>query len=230
MPNRKLVIVGDSAFAQIAYHYFSDDTKYEVVGFSVEKEFLKNPEFLGLPVVPFEQLSEIFPPEGYSVFVAITYGHLNRLRSRLLNKARDLGYALASYISPRAYVSKQAKLGEHCFIFENNVIQPYAQMGDNVILWSGNHIGHHSRIGAHCFISSHAVISGFATVGQYCFLGVNASIANNINVADDCWIGPGIVITKDTKPGDLFPPVESEPSPVSTYKFFKINEFATTKG
>ena len=34
----KLVIVGDSAFAEVAYEYFSWDSDYEVVGFSVEKE------------------------------------------------------------------------------------------------------------------------------------------------------------------------------------------------
>jgi len=227
MHNRQLIIVGDSAFAQIAYHYFRDDTDYQVVGFSVEKEFLKSTELLNLPVVPFDQLAQIFPTSNHSIFVAVTYGQLNRLRARLLNEARKLGYAIASYISPRAYISKEAKLGEHCFIFENNVIQPYAEIGDDVILWSGNHIGHHSKIGAHSFITSHVVISGFVSIGQFSFLGVNSTVANNVIIGDDCWIGPAVVLSKDTKAGSLFPPVEYQPSPISTYKFFKINEFSS---
>src|ERR1700677_2244802 len=119
MNNRRLVIIGDRAFAQIAYHYFQDDTDYQVVGFSVEKEFLENSELFGLPVVPFDQLPQIFSNDQHSVFVAITYGQLNRLRARLVQEVRKLGYNLASYVSPHAHIAKEAKLGEHCFIFEN---------------------------------------------------------------------------------------------------------------
>jgi sugar O-acyltransferase (sialic acid O-acetyltransferase NeuD family) len=221
--SRKLVIIGDSDFAQIAYHYFNDDTEYEVVGFSVEKEFLSNTELFNLPVIPFDQLTKIFPAESHSIFVAITYGQMNRLRARLVGQARKLGYSLASYISPRAFVSKHCKIGEHCFIFENNVIQPFAELGDNVILWSGNHIGHHSKIGDHCFVSSHVVISGHVSIGQFCFLGVNATIVNNINIAADCWVGPAAVVNRDAELGSLFPPVDSQPSAVSTHKFFKVS-------
>jgi sugar O-acyltransferase (sialic acid O-acetyltransferase NeuD family) len=222
MGSRRLVIVGASDFAQIAYHYFKEDTDYQVVGFAVEREFLKSTELFDLPVISFDQLPQIFPAANHSVFVAVTYGQLNRLRARLVEQVRKFGYALASYVSPHAFVSKLAKIGEHCFIFENNVIQPFTELGDNVILWSGNHIGHHSKIGAHCFISSHVVISGHVSIGQFCFLGVNATIVNNINVGDDCWIGPATVLNRDAEPGSLFSPVESKPSGVSTHKFFKI--------
>ncbi len=228
MEKRQLIIIGDSAFAQIAYHYFNEGSQYKVVAFSVEKEFLTNTKLFDLPVVPFDQLSTLFPAANHSVFVAITYGQLNRLRARLVEEAQTLGYALASYISPLAYISKQAKIGEHCFVFEYNVVQPYAEIGNDVILWSGNHIGHHSKISNHCFISSHVVVSGFVSIGQFCFLGVNSTISNNINLADDCWIGPAITITKDAKAGSLFPPIEAQPSAVSTHKFFKLDLFSTS--
>ena len=34
MNNSKLVIIGDSAFAEVAYEYFTHDSEYEVVGSS----------------------------------------------------------------------------------------------------------------------------------------------------------------------------------------------------
>ncbi len=228
MRAKKLVIVGDNAFAQIAYHYFSESDDYQVVGFSVEQQFLRNTELFKLPIVAFNQLAEIFPATEHTVFVAITYNHLNRTRTRLVHTARKLGYPLASYVSPHAFVSNQAKLGEHCFIFERNVIQSYCEIGENVILWSGNHIGHHSKIGANSFISSHVVISGFVSVGDYCFFGVNSTVANNLTIGDDCWFGPAAVVTKNVQTGTLIPPVESLPSRVSTYKFFKVNHTKDT--
>ncbi len=58
----KLVLIGDSAFAEIAYEYFTWDSPYEVVAFAVEREFRKRDEFQGLPVIDFEELPKIYSP------------------------------------------------------------------------------------------------------------------------------------------------------------------------
>lgn len=218
----KLVIIGDSAFAQVAHEYFENDSDYQVVGFSVEAAYLHRHELFGLPIVAFESVQDIFNPAEHDVFVAIVYTQLNRLRTRLCALAKNKGFKLAKYVSKHAFLSKSASIGEHCFIFEGNVIQPFVRIADNVILWSGNHIGHHSVIKENVFISSHVVISGFAEIGENSFLGVNASISNNVKVAEDCWVGPGITISKNTKPGELYRPVQPEASKAGTIRFFKL--------
>lgn len=224
MKGRKLVIVGDSAFAEIAHEYFDVDSDYEVVAFCVEADYLKQDQLHGLPVVTFENLESNYPPADHEVFVAVVYTQLNRLRARLAAVAKAKGYRLASFISPRAFIWRNASIGEHCFIFEDNTVQPFVRIGNNVVLWSGNHIGHHSVISDHCFISSHVVVSGFCEIGKNCFLGVNATIANNIKIAQDNWIGPGVSIIKDTEPGALFGATQTEPSKVSALRFFRIKE------
>jgi sugar O-acyltransferase (sialic acid O-acetyltransferase NeuD family) len=222
--NRKLVIVGDSAFAEVAYEYFTYDSEYEVVAFSVEKDYINKNSLFGIPVVTFESLEEVYNPREHEIFVAIVYTQLNRLRTRLCNQAKDKGYKLASYISSKAFVWRNVKLGEHCFIFENNVIQAFVQLGTNVMLWSGNHIGHHSIIQDNCFFSSHVVISGFVDVGKNCFFGVNSTISNNLKIEKDCWIGPSVTITKDTKVGEIYRIPHIEPAKLTTYRFFKLPE------
>jgi sugar O-acyltransferase (sialic acid O-acetyltransferase NeuD family) len=224
MKTKKLIIVGDSAFAEIAREYFEVDTNYEVVAFSVESAYLNKEQLQGLPVVPFEILEQIYAPKEYEVFVAITYTQLNRLRARLASVAKGKGYTLASYISPRAFVWRNVKIGEHCFIFEDNTVQPFVKIGNNVVLWSGNHIGHHSVIRDNGFISSHVVISGFCDIGENSFLGVNCTLANNVTVGKDNWIGPGVTISRATEPGALFSAPVAEPSRVSSLRFFKIKE------
>jgi sugar O-acyltransferase (sialic acid O-acetyltransferase NeuD family) len=197
--DRKLVIVGDSAFAEIACEYFTVDSRYEVVGFAVERAFLKRDSLAGLPVVAFEDLERHFAPAEHSFYAANVYTQLNRLRTRLYREAKARGYAPASYVSPRAFVWRNAKLGEHCFVFEDNVIQPFVTLGDNVVLWSGNHIGHHSRIGDNCFVASHVVVSGFCDIGANCFLGVNSTFANNLKIGADCIVGAGANVTADVE-------------------------------
>jgi sugar O-acyltransferase (sialic acid O-acetyltransferase NeuD family) len=222
--NQKLIIVGDSAFAEIAYEYFTHDSDYEVVAFSVEKDYLKRDKLFGLPVVPFETIEEVYAPAEHSVYAAMVYTQLNRLRTRLSLQAKEKGYSLASYISSRAFVWRNVEIGEHCFIFEDNTIQPFVKIENNVVLWSGNHIGHHSTIRANCFVSSHVVVSGFVDVGENCFLGVNSTIVNNVTIGMNCWLGPNVTIVRDAPEARFFKPGISETSDLSTLQRFKIEQ------
>lgn len=197
MPKRDLIIIGDSAFAEIAYEYFTHDSEYRVVAFSVEREFITRADLFGVPVVPLEELETYYDPGSHYFYAALVYTQMNRLRTRLYESAKAKGYRPASYISSRAFVWPNVEVGEHCFIFEHNTVQPFARIGSNVVLWSGNHIGHHSVVKDNCFISSHVVISGFCSVGRNCFIGVNATFGNNLEVGDDCLIGAGALIARD---------------------------------
>lgn len=206
---RKLVIVGDRVFAEIAHEYFEHDSEYTVVAFAVERAFLRAERFRGLPMLPFEELQDILDPSEHSVHVAVTYLDFNRVRARLAAQARAKGFALASYVSSRSFLWHNAEIGEHCFLFEDNTIQPFVRIGSNVVMWSGNHIGHHSRIGDNCFVSSHVVVSGGVEVGENTFLGVNCTLVNDIRVGGDCWIGPAVTLTRDVPPGSFWTPAHS---------------------
>lgn len=220
----RLVIIGDTAFAEIAYEYFNHDSPYEVAGFSVEKDYLKKDELFGLPVVPFEKLETFYDPGEHDVFVAATYTQFNRLRERLLNEAKEKGYSAVSYVSSKAFVWRNVVIGENCFIFEDNTVQPFVKIGNNVILWSGNHIGHHTVIKDHCFITSHVVVSGFCEVGEYSFLGVNATISNNLKIAKNCLIGAGATVLKDTEEGKVYVGNPAKPLEKSSFSAFGIKE------
>jgi sugar O-acyltransferase (sialic acid O-acetyltransferase NeuD family) len=223
--DKQIVIVGDSAFAEIAYEYFTYDSTYTVVGFAVEKAYITRETFKDLPVVALEEVQNRFPPDEHEAFVALTYSHLNRTRTRLYHAMREKGYRLASYVSSRAFVWRNVTTGDNVFIFEDNTVQPFVTIGGNVILWSGNHIGHHSHIGSHSFISSHVVISGFCTIGESCFFGVNASVANNLTIGEDNFIGFGVKIAKSTADNTLLLPApENVREGSSARRFCKVKD------
>lgn len=221
---KKLVIIGDSAFAEVAYECFTHDSEYEVVGFAVESAYLRKNELFGLPIISFEQMEEHFNPSGVEFYAALVYTQLNRLRTRFYESAKARGYRPASYVSSRAFVWHNVQLGEHCFIFEDNTVQPFVRVGNNVVLWSGNHIGHHSVIQDNCFIASHVVISGFCDIGSSTFIGVNATLANNIVIGADNWIGPSVAIVRNTESNQLFKTEQPEPAKASAKRFFKVRE------
>ena len=175
-----------------------------------------------MPVVPLEHLEEEFPSSEYDVFIAITYTALNTLRERLFEQLKSRGYKLATYVSSRAFVWRNVKVGENCFIFEDNTVQPFVEIKNNCILWSGNHIGHHSLIRENCFISSHVCISGFCDIGKNTFIGVNATVANNVSVGNFNWIGPDVTIMKNTTSDEFWGPVRMAAKDRAASEFFKV--------
>ena len=198
-----LIIFGLENFAEIAYEYFTKDSNFEVVGFTADKRYIKDKTKFDLPIYPFEEIDSILKPSEYHFFAAITYANLNDLRKTKLTAAKKMGFTPASYISSRSFIWMNVTIGEHCFIFEDNTLQPFVTIGDNVVIWSGNHIGHHAKIQNDIFISSHVVISGNCRIEDNCFLGVNSTMSNNISVGSRVWIGPGALLTKNIPPGSL---------------------------
>lgn len=201
---KKIVIFGLNDAAQVAYFYFRNDSDHTVCAFTVDKVYLNKKHFCDLPVIAFEEIESYYPPDEYSIFIAVGYTKVNSVRQNKYHEAKSKGYKVVSYISSKAVTWPGLEVGENCFILENNTIQPFVKIGDNVTLWSGNHIGHHSAIHDNCFIASHVVISGGVNVGKNCFIGVNATVWDHINIGDHCVIAAGSLVTKDTASGGVY--------------------------
>jgi sugar O-acyltransferase (sialic acid O-acetyltransferase NeuD family) len=208
----KIILFGTGDIAQLAHYFFSLDKEHEIAAFTVDKEFIKEKTFLDLPVVEFKEVEKHFHPNNYKMFIAISYAEQNKVRKEKYLQAKAKGYNLISYISPRATIYDNVEIGDNCFIFEDNTIQPFVKIGNNVTLWSGNHIGHHSIIDDHCFITSHVVVSGGVKVESNCFIGVNATIRDHIVIKKGCLIGAGAIIMRSTKEEEVFIPGRTKPS------------------
>jgi sugar O-acyltransferase (sialic acid O-acetyltransferase NeuD family) len=194
----RVVIFGAGDIARLAHVYFTRDSAHDVVAFAVDREFRKADTLCGLPVIDFEDVTDRFPASENAMFIALSYGRMNRNRAAKYLRARELGYPLVSYVSSKCTFLTDHPVGDNCFILEDNTIQPFVTIGNNVTMWSGNHIGHDSVVEDHCFIASQVVVSGHVRVGEYSFIGVNATLRNGITLAPQTLVGAGAVIMKDT--------------------------------
>jgi UDP-3-O-[3-hydroxymyristoyl] glucosamine N-acyltransferase len=119
-------------------------------------------------------------------------------------------------------VLNDGRIGDNCFIFEDNTIQPFVTIGSNVTLWSGNHIGHHSTIKDHCFIASHVVVSGGVEIGECTFIGVNATLRDHIKIGERCVIGAGALLLADAEPEGVYIGAGTERSKVPSSRLRRI--------
>jgi sugar O-acyltransferase (sialic acid O-acetyltransferase NeuD family) len=219
---KDLVIVGAGETAHLAYEYFTHDSDYEVRAFAVEGQFREADEFLGLPLVDFENIDSLYPADRYEAFVAVSSPKLNRVRMKLYEMTKAKGYELASYVSSRAFRWRDVAVGDNCFILEDNTLQPFVTIGNNVTLWSGNHIGHRSTIRDNCFLTSHIVVSGFCEVGENAFIGVNSSVADHVKIAPDNFIAMATAINQDTEPDSVYSGNPAEKRKISAKRFCKV--------
>ena len=205
----KVIIFGTGDIAQIALYYFNTDSEHEVVAFAVDKNYVNDSRYEDLPLIAFEDITKLYPPTEYKMFIALSYSKMNKIREDKYFHAKQKGYELVSYISSKCSYLSQFKHGDNCFIFEDNTIQPFVKIGNNVTLWSGNHIGHHSEIKDHNFISSHVVISGHCVIASNCFLGVNSTLGHKVILAKETLLGAGVIITKNTEEKGVYVPTRS---------------------
>ncbi len=198
-----MVVFGIKDTAELALWYLTHDSDFTVVAFTVHQAYINENTFHGLPVVPFEELANHFPPSDYFLFAPMTGVKMNTLRKEVYLQGKAMGYSYISYVSSKATICGN-QIGENCFILEDNTLQPYTTIGNNVVLWSGNHIGHHGVIEDHVFFTSHVVLSGHCHVKERAWFGVNATIRDYTVIGEGCLISMGALVTKSTEDGSFY--------------------------
>lgn len=206
--NEEIIVFGTGQLADVAWYYLTHFSPYRIAAYTVEQGHLTDRVFRNRPVVPFEEVQDLYPPQGYRMLVFVSYRQVNRLRERLYTQAHEKGYSFISYVHPDTRYHAD-DIGVNTFILENNTIQPFTVIGANTIIWSSNHIGHHTKIGHHVFIASEVCISGGVTIGDRTFIGVGATIRDNVVIGENCVIGAGATVMKDLPPASVIVPPRS---------------------
>ena len=205
----RVIIFGCNDFAELASYYLENDSKYIVEAFCVTKDFLNKDFYVpknskkSYPLVEFENIEKIYPPSDFFLFAPMSGKKMNSLRENIYYTGKKKGYEYVSYISSKSTIFNN-KIGENCFILEDNTLQPFTDIGNNVVLWSGNHIGHHGKIDDHVFFTSHVVMSGHCHIKNNCWLGVNSTLRDGITLEEKTLVAMGSLVTKNTEANGFY--------------------------
>ena len=154
---------------------------------------------LGIPVLDGDDHLARLRGEGQTrAFVALGS---NRLRARLGQHLRDLGFELVNAISPHAIVSPSARLGTGIAIMAVAVINAEACIGDLAIINTGATIDHDCDIGAAAHVAPQCALAGNVSIGAGAFLGVGCKAIPDVAVGAQATVGAGAVITAPIPPG-----------------------------
>lgn len=204
----KALIFGTTDLAELLFSYLQDDTKYEVIGFVVDKNFVSSKEFCGRPVFCFEDVDKAFSKEDIGFFVCVGYTKMNVVRAEISKKIEEKGYKIFSYYHPSALI-QSSNLGQGTIVFPNVIIDKFVSIGDGNIFYPGSLLSHHSSVGNYNFFAVKSCVCGHVKISNNCFIGANSTIRNGVNIDDFSLIGAGSYIKKDTEAYGVYVPSTS---------------------
>ena len=204
MTPTKIILFGTGPYSQALAQYILRDTERKLAAFTVHEAYLKEKMLFDVPVIPFEHIERLMPPDQFSMLIGVGPYRINRLRKSFFEQAKDKNYRMASYVHSLALLLGENDYGENCIIYEHAVLKPFVSVGVNVVLGSSCNIHHHTRIQDHCFISSGAIIGGNTVIETGSYVGLGAVIRDGVTIARNTVVGAGAVITENTEENSVY--------------------------
>lgn len=191
MNQPQIILIGAGGHCRSCIDVIELEGRFSVAGVVERPDSGGDAPVLGYPVLGTDHdLSNLRKKYQYAL---VTVGQIKMptVRIQLFDRLRALGFELPVICSPRAYISKHAKVGSGTIVMHDALINAGAAVGENCILNSKALIEHDAQIGAHCHISTGAIINGGVTVGVGTFFGSNAVSVHGISIPANSFIVAG---------------------------------------
>ena len=198
----KIILIGGGGHCKACIDVIEQEGKYSVAGI-VNKHKKKGIPLLGyLHMGTDDDLFELC--KRFSWFL-ITVGQIksSKLRFDLFKKIEKFGGNLPIVVSPLAYISPHAKLGQGTVVMHRSVVNAGAWVGDNCIINTGVIIEHDAILGSHIHVSTGAILNGGVTVGDHTFIGSRVVIREGVTLGENVIIAAGTSVFKDIPSGTL---------------------------
>ncbi|WP_297210951.1 MULTISPECIES: acetyltransferase [Thermodesulfovibrio] len=175
MSKERIILIGGGGHCRSVIDVIELTNKFEILGIIDRKENLGK-DVLGYKVIGTDNEISNFINER--VKFLITIGHIGDATKRIeiFRNLKNLGLQLATVVSPLAYVSKYASIGEGTVVMHHALINAGAKIGNNCIINSKALIEHDAIVEDHCHISTSAIVNGGVVVRSGTFLGSNATV------------------------------------------------------
>jgi sugar O-acyltransferase (sialic acid O-acetyltransferase NeuD family) len=189
MTKPSLILIGAGGHCKSCIDVVEQDNKFIIAGIVDINTSIS--DLLGYPLLGHDD--DLAKLKLHYDYALITIGQIKTpsIRIRLLDYAKSLGFKLPAIISPRAYVSKHAKIGNGTIVMHDALINAGALVGDNCIINTKSLIEHDAVIENNCHISTGAIINGGVIVKQGSFVGSNAVTKESVKTNEKDFIKAG---------------------------------------
>jgi acetyltransferase-like isoleucine patch superfamily enzyme len=197
---KPVVIYGSETLNTLLFYDAVGHPDFYIAAFSMDQEFIKDEFLLGLPLVSFQQLPNLFPPDKYDVLALFNGYSSMRSRASMYAKAKNSGYTLRNYLSHRSDVAPDLIMGDNNVIMGGSCVGFGGIMGNNNLIRQNVYLGHQFHLGSHNIITAGCNIGGHGQMGDSCYLGLGVTVVDHVKIADENLVGAGSVVIRNTEP------------------------------
>lgn len=193
----KIILIGGGGHCHSCIDVIESSGFFKIAGIVEQPGKNKENSILGYPTIGYD--NELATLRKHFDYALVTVGQIGPgiVRQKLFKYLKELNFILPVIISPLAYVSKHAAIGEGTIVMHQVIVNAGAHIGNNCILNTKCLIEHDAVVGDYTHISTAAVLNGNSTIGSRCFVGSNATIVNGAKLPDDYFFKAGTLIINE---------------------------------
>jgi len=201
-----LLLLGAGGHGRACIDVIEQDGRFRIAG------LVGLPEEVGRTVLGYEVLgADAELPHLIRKFgnALVTVGQIKTAepRIRLYDAVKQAGGMLPTVISPRAYVSRHARVGEGTIVMHGAIVNAGATVGRNCILNSRSLVEHDTTVADHCHIATAAAVNSGVQIGEATFIGSGCTVRQSARIGARCLIGMGQRVLGDCADGTWLPDV-----------------------
>jgi sugar O-acyltransferase (sialic acid O-acetyltransferase NeuD family) len=185
-----LILIGGGGHCSSVIDVVEQTQKFDIRGI-VDVEAKLGQEVLGYPISYTDKHLSQLVEEGCSFLLTLGQITSPQIRMRLAQEVGALGGTWATVISPRAYVSKHAKINAGTVVMHDAFINASASIGQHCIINTKALIEHDAVIKDFCHISTGSIINGGVVVGRGTFFGSGAVSKEYVDCPPESFIRAG---------------------------------------
>lgn len=197
-----LVLIGGGGHCKACIDVIEQEEKYDILGI-IDKTEKKTSRLLGYPYLGTDEGIPSLCDRNSFFFITLGQIKSSKRRRGLFETVRRYGGQFPSILSPFAYCSPRAVIGEGTVLLHRAVVNSGAEIGENCIINTGSIIEHDVVIGSHNHVSTGAILNGGVTVGENSFIGSRAMVREGVKIGDNVIIGAGACVFNNVPSGTI---------------------------
>jgi sugar O-acyltransferase (sialic acid O-acetyltransferase NeuD family) len=204
--HQSILVIGAGGHARASIDVIEEHGGYRIEGL-VGMPYEVGDQILGYPVLYSD--SEIPAPSSKMDTAIIALGQIKSpdTRIRLFELLQQRGWKIPTIISPKAHVSRHAKIGVGTIVMHGAIINAAAIVGRNCIINSQALVEHDAVVGDHCHIATSASINSGVSIGAGTFVGSGAKVRQLASLGERCVIGMGQCVLNNFESGTWLPEI-----------------------
>ncbi len=193
---KKIVLIGGGGHSKVIVDIIKSNNEFEIVGITEKNSTFNNVS--DIPIVGDDSiLEELFNKGVEYAFLCIGISKDIKLRNKLFEEIKSIGFKIPTLIHRQAIVSPYAKIGQGTCVMAGAIINSHAQIGENSVINTGSIIEHDCIVGNNTFISTGAILAGNVTIKNNSFIGMGSKIIEGKIIGSNVTIGAGAVVIDD---------------------------------